>query len=476
MKTKHLIIAAAMAFIGLSASATASASCCGAQAAPKYVFLFIGDGMGMGPVMSTLAYQCMVHPTDTLLMSTFPVVSWCQTYSASSPVTDSAAAGTALSAGVKTKNGMLGMSPDTVAVISVARQLKDKGWGVGIITSVAPDDATPGAFYTHVPHRSMYYQIDCDAAACGYDFIAGAGLRGLKDKEGKATDVLDRFAAAGVTIARGLEALPAATPGSRVLLLSPENVGETNNVSYTIDSVAGALNLPAMTGAGLEYVQGTAAQPGRPFFMMVEGGNIDHALHGNDGGAAIKEIINFDQAIRVAYDFYLQHPDETLIVITADHDTGGMTLGNSVLHYDAKPGYIDSQRVSKEEFSAYCKGILKSRRIFLWDDMKEYLTDNLGLFTVVPVSAEQEQALRDKFEACFTQRNSADQETLYASFNSFAVDVFRHLNGQTGFGFTTTSHTGNPVPVFAVGVGACRFKALNNNKDIPEIIRSLTGI
>lgn len=476
MKTKHLIIAAAMAFIGLSASATASASCCGAPAAPKYVFLFIGDGMGMGPVMSTLAYQRMVHPTDTLLMSTFPVVSWCQTYSASSPVTDSAAAGTALSAGVKTKNGMLGMSPDTVAVISVARQLKDKGWGVGIITSVAPDDATPGAFYTHVPHRSMYYQIDCDAAACGYDFIAGAGLRGLKDKEGKATDVLDRFAAAGVTIARGLDALPAATPGSHVLLLSPENVGETNNVSYTIDSVAGALNLPAMTGAGLEYVQGTAAQPGRPFFMMVEGGNIDHALHGNDGGAAIKEIINFDQAIRVAYDFYLQHPDETLIVITADHDTGGMTLGNSVLHYDAKPGYIDSQRVSKEEFSAYCKSILKSRRIFLWDDMKEYLTDNLGLFTVVPVSAEQEQALRDKFEACFTQRNSADQETLYASFNSFAVDVFRHLNGQTGFGFTTTSHTGNPVPVFAVGVGACRFKALNNNKDIPEIIRSLTGI
>ena len=230
MKTKHLIIAAAMAFIGLSASATASASCCGAPAAPKYVFLFIGDGMGMGPVMSTLAYQRMVHPTDTLLMSTFPVVSWCQTYSASSPVTDSAAAGTALSAGVKTKNGMLGMSPDTVAVISVARQLKDKGWGVGIITSVAPDDATPGAFYTHVPHRSMYYQIDCDAAACGYDFIAGAGLRGLKDKEGKATDVLDRFAAAGVTIARGLDALPAATPGSRVLLLSPENVGETNNV------------------------------------------------------------------------------------------------------------------------------------------------------------------------------------------------------------------------------------------------------
>lgn len=476
MKTKHLILAAAMAFASLSASATAPATCCAAKPAPKYVFLFIGDGMGMGPVMSTLAYQRMVHPTDTLVMSTFPVVSWCQTYSASSPVTDSAAAGTALSTGTKTKNGMLGMGPDTVAVTSIARQFKDKGWGIGIVTSVAPDDATPGAFYAHVPKRSMYYQVDCDAAASGYDFIAGAGLRGLKDKKGEATDVLERFAAAGVTIVRGIEALPTAKRGTRVLLLSPESIGEDNNVGYTIDSVPAALKLPKMTRACLDYVQGTAAEPGRPFFMMVEGGNIDHALHGNDGGAAIKEIINFDQAIRVAYDFYLQHPDETLIVVTADHDTGGMTLGNSVLHYDAKPQFIDSQRVSKEEFSAYCKGILNSRRIYRWDDMKEYLTDNLGLFTVVPVSAEQEQALKDKFEACFTQRNSADEKTLYASFNAFAVDVFRHLNGQTGFGFTTTSHTGNPVPVFAVGVGACRFKSLNNNTNIPEIIRTLTGL
>ena len=476
MKTRHLIIAAALAATSLGAYAAAPAQCCAAKAAPKYVFYFIGDGMGMGPVMSTMTYLRMAHPSDTLLMTTFPVVSWCQTYSASSPVTDSAAAGTALSTGTKTKNGMLGMGPDTVAVTSVARQFKDAGWGVGIVTTVAPDDATPGAFYAHVPKRSMYYQVDCDAAASGYDFIAGAGLRGLKDKEGKATDVLARFASAGVAIARGVEAIPKATPGSRVLLLSPEGFGEDNNVGYTIDSVPAAMKLPAMTRACLDYVQDTAAEPGRPFFMMVEGGNIDHALHGNDGGAAIKEILNFNEAIRVAYDFYLQHPDETLIVITADHDTGGMSLGNSVLSYDAKPGYIDGQRVSKEEFSAYCKAILRSRRIYRWEDMREYLEDALGLFKNVPVTEEQEQALKEKFEACFTQRNSADQKTLYASFNSFAVDVFRHFNGQAGFGFTTTSHTGNPVPVFAIGVGACRFKSLNNNKDIPEIIRSLTGL
>lgn len=475
MKIKHVLLMATFAAMGSVGVGAQTVEAVGTNS-PKYIFYFIGDGIGMGPVMSTMTYQRMVHPEQSLTMTSFPVVSWCQTYSSSSPVTDSAAAGTALSTGVKTKNTMLGMGPDTVAVTSVARQLKDMGWGVGVVTTVAPDDATPGAFYTHVPNRGMFYQIDCDAAASGYDFIAGGGLRGLKDKQGNATDVLERFAAAGVTIARGIDAVPAAAPGSRVLLLSPEGIGEANNVGYTIDSIAGALTLPAITRACLDYVQGTAATPGRPFFMMVEGGNIDHALHANDGGAAIKEIINFDQAVAIAYEFYRQHPDETLIVITADHDTGGMAIGNTVLHYDAKPAYIDSQRVSKEEFSAYCKGLLKSRRIYRWDDMKEYLIDNFGMFTVVPVSEEQEKDLQGLFEECFLKRNSKDQKTLYGDFNAFAVAVFAHVNGQAGFGFTTNSHTGNPVPVFAVGVGAERFRSLNNNKDLPAIIRDIVGI
>lgn len=180
---------AAAAILGLSAMTVSAAD------APRYIFYFIGDGMGMGPVMSALNYKRLVHPEQPgLTMTSFPVVGFCQTWSASTPITDSAAAGTALSTGVKTKNSMLGMDPDTVSVTSMARILKDNGWGIGVITTVAPDDATPGAFYAHVPKRSMYYDIDIQAARSGYDFMAGASLRGATDKQGNPTDVMDVMA------------------------------------------------------------------------------------------------------------------------------------------------------------------------------------------------------------------------------------------------------------------------------------------
>ncbi|MDE6277295.1 MAG: alkaline phosphatase [Muribaculaceae bacterium] len=447
----------------LAGLAIGSATMLGADA-PKYVFYFIGDGMGMGPVMAAESYWRDVRGRSVPLnMMQMPVVGWTRTFSASSPVTDSAAAGTALSTGAKTRNGMLGQNADSVDVISVARVMKDRGMGVGVLTSVAADDATPGAFYAHVPHRKMFYDIDCALAASGYDFVGGAGIQGLKDKEGNDTDVAERLRREKVQVLHGPAALDSIGDG-RVLLLNYEG-SEPWNIGYTIDSIGDAtLHLPQMTRACLAHLEKRSPEG---FFMMVEGGNIDHALHGNDGGAAIKEILNFDEAIGVAFDFYRSHPEETLILVTADHDTGGMALGNLVLRYDARLGLFDAQRMSKEAFSAYCKGILKSRMNYTWDDMKELLREKLGFFTVVPVSPEQEESLKAQFDKTFLERNSADQKTLYASFNAFAVDVFRILNDAAGVGFTTTSHTGNPVPVFAVGVGADRFKGFNNNSDLP---------
>lgn len=119
---------------------------------PRYIFYFIGDGMGMSQAMAAEAYnRTVLNNTTPILMMQFPVASASTTYSASSPVTDSAAAGTALATGHKTRNGMLGVTPDTVSVQSVAKELFDRGYGVALVTSVPPDDATPGAFYAHVP-------------------------------------------------------------------------------------------------------------------------------------------------------------------------------------------------------------------------------------------------------------------------------------------------------------------------------------
>lgn len=459
MKIKRIVTAIALAASMLAA----------AQQAPKYIFLYIGDGMGMGPVNAAETYNRMVlHGEEPLLMNTFPVVGWCQTYSASAPVTDSAAAGTAISTGTKTRNGMLGMAPDTTDVTSVAAELFDRGWGVGIATSVAADDATPGAFYAHVPYRKMYADIDSAFAASGYQFLAGAGLQGLADADGNPTGAARAFTAEGITVVRGPENAMAPVAGRKVLL-NPEGSAPWN-ISYTIDSVGGVLSLPLIAESCLAHLQ--AVSPER-FFIMVEGGNIDHALHANDGGAAVKEILNFNDALAVAFDFYRAHPDETLILVTADHDTGGLALSWNAI---SGIGNIDYQRVSKEAFSAYCKSLLRDRRVYRWDDMKEYLRDNLGFYGPVAITDEQDARLRELFDATFEQRNTADQETLYASFNAFAVEVFRIFNNAAGFAFTTTGHSGNPVPLYAVGCGADLFKGFNNNIDIAGRLRAITGI
>lgn len=439
---------------------------------PKYIFYFIGDGMGMGPVMSAMTYKRMVHPEQPpLVMTTFPVASFCQTWSASSPVTDSAAAGTALSTGYKTRNAMLGMDADTVSVTSVARYLKDEGWGIGILTTVAPDDATPGAFYAHVPARSQFYDIAIQAANSGYDLIAGASWRGLTDKEGNTTDIPEVFEKNGYKTVYGPDGMQTIEGYDKVVILGNPDVNLNNNdVNYTIDSVAGALTLPAMTETALQHLQ--RVSPDR-FFMMVEGGNIDHALHGNDGGSAIKEIINFDQAIAVAYNFYLQHPEETLIVITADHDTGGMTVGNRTLGYNAKPSFIDLQRISKDRFNQYCNDLLvKSKDEPTWEQMQTFLMENLGLWKVVPVTEKQTEELKEEFTKMLEKRGE-DEKTLYATYHNFTSQVFRTFNDLAGFGYTTGSHTGNPVPVFAVGTGADNFRSLNNNIDIPVVLMRL---
>lgn len=440
------------------------------SASPRYVFYFIGDGMGFNHVLNAQLYKTEVLGSDsTLTMLNFPVASMARTHSASSRVTDSSAAGTALATGHKTLNGMLGMNPDTIAVTSIAKQMFDKGWGVGIITSVAIDDATPGAFYAHVPNRHEYMTIGRQLAESGYQFAAGAGLRAARDKEGKRTPLLDYFAEKGVVVASGREGIDVVT-NKRMLLLSGDTV-KTWNVGYTIDSVAGALTLPEMTATGLRHMQSVCPER---FFMMVEGGNIDHAGHANDGGSIVREVINFDESLRLAYEFYLAHPDETLIVVTADHETGGMSMGTNATGYSVRPQVVAGQKVSKEVFREYVNSLAKNRRIYRWPDMEEYLAENLGLGSTFKLTEAETAELSKMFDDMMAGRNSAsDQKTLYATFDGFSARVFELLNSKAGYGFPTVNHTGAAVPVFAIGVGAEKFSNVNDNTDLPHKILSI---
>ncbi len=457
---KKLLVAAAF---GLAVFA-------GKAEAPRYVFYYIGDGMGMGPVMAAQNYYRMVlGAEEPLTMMQLPVLGWCQTWSASSTTTDSAAAGTAIATGSKTRNGMLGMDADTTAVTSIATRLHEQGWGVGLVTSVAADDATPGAYYAHVANRGMNRDIDLQFAESGFEFLGGAGLYGLNGDHHD--EIVEAFEREGVQLLCGSDRV-AEMDSRRVCVLNTER-GNVWNLGYTIDSIRDNITLQQLTSLCLGQLE--KYTPER-FFMMVEGGNIDHALHANDGGAAVMEIINFDKALAIAYEFYKQHPDETLIVVTADHDTGGLAMGNNKVKYSSRFDYLQHQRKSKEAFSEECKAMLRDRRVYTWDDMRAKLEADFGLFTAIPVSEAEEQKLKEMFADTFEKRNSEDQKTLYASFDAFSVAVLGLVNEKAGYGFTSNSHTGNVVPLFAVGVGADRFKGLNNNDMItPTVLDILAG-
>ncbi len=365
---------------------------------------------------------------------------------------------------------MLGMNADSVAVNSIARYLHDNGYGVALMTNSAADDATPGAFYAHVTNRRQHYEIGRQAAESGFELITGAALRGL-EKDGRATDLADYIASQGVELLTDPEAVAASD--SRRIILTPKSSLWNWDMGYYVDNNEGQMTVDEMTVTAIRHL--SRHTPDR-FFMMVECGSIDHASHANDGGAVVKEVLAFDKAIETALDFYRSHPDETLIVITADHETGGMTVGNNHTGYSARPEYLVPQKISKEIFSQYCDDLMNADKKPDWAEMKEYLSENLGLFSVIPMSERRENRLKDVFNATFVDGQARRQETLYSNFNQFAVEVFEMLNEKAGIGWTSLAHTGNFVPLFAIGAGAELFTGLNDNTDVPMKILKAAGV
>lgn len=435
---------------------------------PKYIFYFIGDGMGHGHVLSAATYKRLVQNDSLpLLMMQFPYAGMVTTYSANTPVTDSAAAGTALATGSKTRNNMLGMNADTVAVNSVAIDLAAAGYGIGLVTNVCPDDATPGAFYAHVPSRTHWYDIAMQFADSPVSFLAGSKLRGAMVK-GQYTGLYEKLADKGVTIVRGVENLPAEHP-SKLLLLNTDTISQ--NMGYTIDNPKGN-NLGQFTEAAINYLNAT--YPER-FFLMVEGGNIDWAGHDNDGPTIVREVLAYDNVLRQAYDFYLAHPDETLIIVTADHETGGLTVGQHSTSYNQFPQIVDRQHISKARFCDYCWNLLKEKTPVTWEEMQQKLATDLGFFDLTKLSEKQQKRLKDAFDRTFVTLDGEAYKNLYASYPEFALVAFEIQNEIAGYGFTSHTHTGNPVPLFAIGAGAEKFSGTLDNTDIPRILRQLTA-
>jgi alkaline phosphatase len=205
--------------------------------------------------------------------------------------------------------------------------------------------------------------------------------------------------------------------------------------------------------------------------MMAEGGKIDYACHGNDGGTVLREVVDFDNAIRLAYDFYLQHPDETLIVVTADHETGGLALGNSDYWLNLK--VLAEQKCSSDLLSDQLSALQKLAGASLtWEQVKEVLSRNTGLYAAVEVGEEEDRLLQAAYADMM--QHIGMQKTLYKDINALASKALALLNQKSRLGWTTSGHTASAVPVFAIGVGAEHFTGWHDNTEIASLIYQAT--
>ena len=450
----------------------------------KYVFYFIGDGMGSNQVLGAEMYRSAIagEPLGRVqtLMTTFPFSGHASSYSKSNGITDSAAAGTCLATGKKTKNGMLGLDQDSVFIGTIAEELKAQGWGIGIMTTVAIDHATPAAFYAHVDKRNSYYKIGKQLAESRFDFFGGAGFHHPQGKHDDKEVNLYRLAETkGYTIAHGYEeaqkilaqdeiqsTMPAPQVEKMILVQKDDDQGAKHgsNLPYAIDRKEGDLTLKQIVSTAIPFLEARYDR----FFMMVEGGMIDYACHADDAATAFGEVWDMNEAMEVAYQFYKAHPDETLIVVTADHETGGLALGNSdyTLHLDL----LQNQKCSAWILSDLFTQLFKENKKPCWEQVKEIYKANLGFWDTVEISEDEEKSLKDVYKKA-RKGKSKDAKNMYKSINQLGDEGIALLNKKAHIGWTTRAHTAHAVPIYSIGKGAELLSGWHDNTEIVELIR-----
>ena len=461
------------AFVGLFLLALAAM----AEGKAKYVFYFIGDGMGVNQVNAAETYLGAVDGRigiTPLCFPSFPYSAMVNTQSATNGVTDSAAGGTALATGHKTKNGALGVLKDlTTPVYSIAQWAYDAGAAVGVTTSVSVDHATPAAFYAHVGKRGETYKIGQQLTQSDFDFFAGSDFVNPKNPDGGA-DLYQQSKDAGYTIARGYKDYQKKSKkADKMILLQTEEASRKDKgcIPYAIDRGKNDLSLCDITRAAINFLTKKQADKDG-FFLMVEGGKIDWACHANDL-AFISELIDMDNAVKVAYEFYQQHPDETLIVVSADHETGGLVLGKGSYNINLKA--VANQHMSISKLGSELHKLHdKYGDKYTWDVAKSFLTDNFGFWEDVKVNDDQTARLQRSFQRVLDGKG-VDSKSLYQKDDEFAGTIKRVMSECAQVGWMSGGHSNGYVPCFAIGVGAEQIQGRIDNTEIPVKMAKAAG-
>ena len=447
---KFLFVVVSVFFVLASAAAGAP---------PKYIFLFIGDGMSTPQRMMADEFS-RKSGHGQLAMNTLPFHATTRTCSASSLVTDSAAAATAIACGEKTRNAKLGVDPGNRRLESVAEVARKCGRKVGIVTSVTINHATPAGFYAHREHRSMGYAIGLDLIGSGFDYFGGGGLGGYADdrtaKEYKG-NLYELAAKAGYKVVSTRTEFTALKPGCGKVFAR----GADGALPYELDAGGPVATLAEFTAKGIELLDNPNG-----FFMMVEGGSIDWCGHANEAAANLTEVLGLDRAVRVALAFADRHPDETLIVVTGDHETGGMTMGFAGTGYNLYMERLANQKCTVGAFAGKLRKARAEKSDFAFEDAQKMLQECFGFQFEgkgpMVLTAQEIEMLK----TAFAKPASKKSEPL--------ADAARIImSNKAGVGWTSGSHTALPVLTTSRGVKAERFTGFLDNTDIAKKLKEI---
>ena len=474
------------------------------EKAPKYVFLFIGDGMSYPQFQAASDYLGALADKDyekalpsvsykdrtgavldgpkKINFMDFEVAGSAVTYDSCSFAPDSASTATSIATGNKTYSGMINVDiTGATAFETIAEKLhSQKNYKIGVISSVNLNHATPAAFYAHQASRNNYYEIGVEMVNSGFEYFAGGGLKKVtgpnKDKE----NLYDLALNAGYKVTYTQSDAEKVSAKDGKVILIDEHLADSDAMNYEMDRANGEWALSDYVRKGIEVLDNENG-----FFMMCEGGKIDWACHANDAGATVTDTLALADAVQVAIDFAKDHADETLIIVTGDHETGGLTIGFAGTDYDTYLDTLANQKISYAQFDEQYVASYKKNNTSFENAMK----DVEKLFGLKMKGSDNDrlvltdyevQRLRTAYELALSDASSKDytqeQYLLYGTYNPFSVTITHILNNKSGIDFTSYSHTGLPVAVFADGIGSESFTGYYDNTDIYNKMAALLEV
>jgi len=416
-----------------------------AEGRARYVFLFIGDGMGVAHrdaaelyLAGKREFRGEAPRAAHLAMNTLPVNGLVRTRLLSG-IPDSAAAATAIATGRNVRNGVISMNPDTgERYQSIAAIARRSGMRIGIVTSIFLQDATAAAFYGHATSRGNRYDLGLQLIESGFEFFGGAGFSRPTGRDGNSRSLYDLAAARGYAIIRNLSENPSA---EKVMAIHPNTRG--GNMPWVIDD-SRPPTLADFVDFGIKRLYGPDG-----FFMVVEGGLIDLAAHANDAATTIHEILALDDAVARALEFKRTRPYCTLIVVTGDHETGGMTFNAANIN---SVGFYRRLAMRQGSYARFERRISPNRNA----NLETYIRMAREFFGPFIYDTE---AVRHAFRISMTPRErraavEPNYRRMFATYDPFTMASIKAADAAVGITWTTHFHTARDIPISAIGHGA----------------------